>query len=270
MEKFGYIFDFDKFEINKELLASYDQLDDATQRLVDNFQELIQKAKDARDELSANFKDLAGDVGSQLSKALQEAFINDDVQGAMDDFQAYFNGMMENILAQKVFAATFSDLFDQLEEDMNRSFGIGPNGELIDGADYDITDELMRLFEQIPERLDAYMAGMDAVKQMFGGLFEKDEKDEKGAFEADKGITSQITADQASVLVGNTPRIMISNEQISAKLAETNQQTGRILNLAIERNTILGAIKLDTARLANIERYTKRTADILDGGTNKF
>jgi len=270
VEKFGYIFDFDKFEINKELLASYDQLDDATQRLVDNFQELIQKAKDARDELSANFKDLAGDVGSQLSKALQEAFINDDVQGAMDDFQAYFNGMMENILAQKVFAATFSDLFDQLEEDMNRSFGIGPNGELIDGADYDITDELMRLFEQIPERLDAYMAGMDAVKQMFGGLFEKDEKDEKGAFEADKGITSQITADQASVLVGNTARIMISNEQISAKIAEGNAQAGRLLGLAIERNTILGAIKLDTARLESIERYSKRTADILEGSQNRF
>lgn len=177
---------------------------------------------------------------------------------------------MENILAQKVFASVFGDLFDMLEQDMLASFGIGPNGEILDGADYDITDDLMRLFEMIPERLDAYMAGMDAIKQMFGGLFERDKEDEAGAFEADRGITSQITADQASVLVGNTARIMISNEQISAKLAETNQQTGRILNLAIERNTILGAIKLDTARLANIERYTKRTADILDGGTNKF
>ena len=270
VDKFGFIFDFENFAINPEILASYDLLDEATKKLVDNFEELIAKAKDARDEITQNFKDLAGDVGAQLSKALQEAFINDDVQGAMDDFERYFNNMMENILAQKVFASVFGDLFDMLEQDMLASFGIGPNGEILDGADYDITDDLMRLFEMIPERLDAYMAGMDAIKQMFGGLFERDKEDEAGAFEADRGITSQITADQASVLVGNTARIMISNEQISAKLAETNQQTGRILNLAIERNTILGAIKLDTARLANIERYTKRTADILDGGTNKF
>lgn len=133
--KYGEVFDANG-ELNKSILADYDMMDEATKKLIDNWEEIKAKQEEAQEQMRENFRDLAGDLGSSLSDALVEAFRNGDLYSAIDKFDAKMNDVISNIVSQLIFSAIFGQMFNDLEERFNESFGEGGDQNLVD----DLTD----------------------------------------------------------------------------------------------------------------------------------
>lgn len=134
-KKYGEVFDANG-ELNQAVLADYDKMDDATKKLIDNWEEIKAKQEEAQEQMRENFRDLAGDLGSSLSDALVEAFRNGDLYSAIDKFDAKMNDVISNIVSQLIFSAIFGQMFNDLEERFNESFGEGGDQNLVD----DLTD----------------------------------------------------------------------------------------------------------------------------------
>lgn len=178
------------FELNPQILADYDKLDDATKQIVDNWDEIREKALQAEQEMRDNFSSLAGNIGAELSDSLANAFRNGNVRSAIDDFKSYTTGVMEDIVEQLIFAAVFQDMFDTLEDKMFDSFG--------EGGDQSIVDDLMWMEQEYAKRLGEYEKAMtdakDSLSKQGYDAWAADEEEQR------KGATkSGITASQDSV-----------------------------------------------------------------------
>ena len=79
-------YDKNTFDLNPKILADYDKLDEATQKIVDNWEEIKDKAIEAQKQMEENFSTLAGNLGASLSDALIEAWTNKDLYSAIDAF----------------------------------------------------------------------------------------------------------------------------------------------------------------------------------------
>lgn len=134
-KKYGEVFDANG-ELNQAVLADYDKMDDATKKLIDNWEEIKAKQEEAQEQMRENFRDLAGDLGSSLSDALVEAFRNGDLYSAIDKFDAKMNDVISNIVSQLIFSAIFGQMFNDLEARFNESFGENGDQNLVD----DLTD----------------------------------------------------------------------------------------------------------------------------------
>ena len=133
--KYGEVFDVNG-QLNQSILADYDKMDDATKKLIDNWEEIKAKQEEAQQQMRDNFSDLAGDLGSSLSDALVEAFSNGDLYSAIDKFDAKMNDVISNIVSQLIFSAVFGQMFDDLETKFNESFGANGDQSIVD----DLTD----------------------------------------------------------------------------------------------------------------------------------
>lgn len=202
-KKYGKIFDPTTFELNPKILEDYALLDDATKKLVDNWQEIATKAKEAEQQMRDTFKDLAGDIGNQLSDALVNAFRNNDITTAMNQFEDGVGRMIENIIAQMVFFKIFGSIFDEVEQRMKDSFK--------DDGDGDIVDDIMWVIAQIPGKTDEYNSilqeAKDAAKRDYGiDIFEPD----SNRSAAPKGIAqaSQDTVDELNGRITNIQQMI--------------------------------------------------------------
>lgn len=131
-KKYGQIFDKNTFELNPKILQDYDKLTDSTKKLVDNWEQVKTKAKEAQKEMEENFRSLTGDIGKQLSDALVKGFQDDNLYTAMDEFDQKVSEMIYNIMQQMIFAQYFQKYFDELEERMKMSFDAGGDGTIVD------------------------------------------------------------------------------------------------------------------------------------------
>ena len=184
---YGQLFDPETYELNPQLLADYEKLDDATKQIVDNWEDIVAKAKEAEQQMRDTFSELAGDVGNQLADALVSAFRSGDLYAAIDDFHGKMTTTIEDIMSQLVFSSTFGAMFDELEQRMMDSFGL--NG------DQDIVDDLIWMEQQYQGRLDQYNDAMAQVQKSLRGLgYEAWESDQRTA-----QTKSAITASQDSV-----------------------------------------------------------------------
>lgn len=123
------------FELNPKILADYDRLDQATKKLVDNWEEIRKEALEAQKEMRETFKKLAGDIGDLLGKALADAFRSGEWETEMQSFEQKLDEMIGRILDQLIFSAVFGKEFDKLQKSMEDSFG--------DGGDQSITDDII-------------------------------------------------------------------------------------------------------------------------------
>ncbi|MBN2747475.1 MAG: hypothetical protein JXR34_12175 [Bacteroidales bacterium] len=155
-KQYGEIYDKDTFDLNPAILADYAKLDAATKAMVDNWQEIKDKAKEAEDQMLQTFKDLAGDIGTNLSNALVNAFRNGDVYAAMDDFHGSMTKIIEDIVSQIIFAAAFEELFKELQERMKAS--------MKEGGDGDIVDDIKWFNDVYAKKLPEYIAAMEAAR----------------------------------------------------------------------------------------------------------
>ena len=125
LDKYGTILDetegAEPFALNPEIIANYKKLDDETKLLVDHWQEVREKILQIEEDLNNSIEEWAGDIGSQLRDALVEAFRNNDLYSAIDNFHDYVTTILEDLIAQTVFAAVFEDSFKQLQQDLHDS-----------------------------------------------------------------------------------------------------------------------------------------------------
>ena len=138
-------------------MADYEKLDDTTKQIVDNWEDVRKKALEAEENMRDTFKELAGDIGDQLSDALVSAFRNRNLYSAIDDFHDKMTSTIEDILSQLVFFATFGSLFKELEQKFMDSFG--------KEGDQSIVDDLMWMENEYKNSLDQYGAAMQDVQR---------------------------------------------------------------------------------------------------------
>lgn len=162
VENYGWLYDDKTYELNPQIIADYDKLDDTTKQIVDNWEEVRNKALEAEKEMKDSFASLSGDIGGQLSDSLVEAFRNGNLYDAIDDFHQKMTSTIEDIMEQIVFSSTFGKMFDELEDKMFKSFDAG--------GDQDIVDDLIWMEQEYANRLSQYEEAMSAVRDSLKNL----------------------------------------------------------------------------------------------------
>ncbi len=205
-QHYGQIFNPETYELNERILADYDKLDDATKQIVDNWQDIADKAKEAEQQMRENFSDLSGDLGDKLKSSLVAAFKNGELYGAIDDFHGKMTSTIEDIVSSLVFSSVFSDMFTDLESDFMASFK-GPN------ADNNIVDDLMRFSETYKQGLADYDEQMKAAQAYLRSQgYDVWQSDQRTA-----QTRTGITATQDSVNEGNARLTTIQSHTFELK-----------------------------------------------------
>lgn len=238
-KQYGQLFNPDTYELNERLLADYDKLDDATKQIVDNWEEIVEKAKEAEQQMRDNFTALSGEVGNQLADSLVSAFRNGELYSAIDDFHDKMTGTIEDIMEQLVFSSTMGSMFDEMEDRMMKSFG--------QGGDEDIVDDLIWMEGEYQKRLDQYNEAMMQVQKSLRSLgYDVWEGDQRTA-----QTRSTITASQDSVDESNARLTTIQGHTF-----EMNENVREI------RNQHLQLIATTAALLEHVQGIHSDTAEM--------
>ena len=247
--KFGEVFDPDTLEINKEILASYDLLDDKTKKLIDDYKELKDKQDEAMEDFKEFAKEMFGDIGIELSKQLQSAFRNGDLYSSVKDFTAFVKSQIENIISQKIFNSVFGQLFDGINKRIEDSIEHG-------GAN--IEDILSNIPYQTEELIGKYGVLMQKVQESMDewDLFSPEEATQ----EAMKGKISSMTEDTASKLNGNFMGLKLSAMEINTKMTA-------VKNFMEDNNGILSRSLTTLQQIADNTQYCRRL-EIIENGLN--
>lgn len=264
-DKYSYLYD-EQMKLNPQIIADYDKMDDETKQLIDNWDEIVSKAKEAEEQMRETFKSLAGNIGDQLSDSLVDAFTNGDVFGAVDDFKGKVEDTIEDILEQLIFSAAFEDLFKNLEDEMFASFG--------SGGDQDIVDDIMRFMDTYPSRLAEYEQAMKDAKESMAelgyNLWSPDASERTGL---SQGIAtaSQDSIDALSgmmtVVQGHTFEIKESLTGFSAQYETLIANTAAMLEHTQGIHVDTTEIKEIQAEIAQLSRsISSNVSTIVDRG----
>lgn len=153
--KYGKLWD-DQYNLSDELIANYDKLDEETKQIVDNWEEIKDKALEAEQAMKDTFSQVAGDLGTSLSDSLADAFKNGKLNSAIDSFHDKVSDTIESLIEQMVFSSVFGDMFDDLQKEFEASFGAG--------GDQNLVDDLMLFTDKWQEGLEAYNEQMTAAR----------------------------------------------------------------------------------------------------------
>ena len=154
--QYAYIVD-ENFELNPQILADYDKLDEKTKQLVDNWEEVKKASGEAQKNMQDGLKQLVGSLGDDLSNALVEAFRNKDIYAALDDFEDSVEKVFESLISQAIFAAVFQKALEDMQKGMEDS--------MMPGGDGDIKDDILDLFNKVPSMLGAYKEAMEEAQK---------------------------------------------------------------------------------------------------------
>lgn len=257
---YEYLFDPDTYELNPQILADYAKLDEDTKLVVDHWEEVRKKAKEAREELKANLSSFVGDVGKQLEDTLVNAWKNRRLYSAVDDFQKYVSSKIAEIMKDRVFSAVFGQLFNQLEDRMVSSFGIG--------GDQDITDDLDWLLSEYPKALELFDKTMTAADEMMKSRGYDGFDSNLENVDASRGDYKNITETTGSAIEGRLTSLQISSELRNNLLTQTLTLADDIRTIQAESYVALIAIRDNTGdnlravkdiqdKITNIERHTR-------------
>jgi tape measure domain-containing protein len=242
---YGEIYDEETMEINEEILADYDKLDDATKQMVDNLQEILDKQKEVQEQWEETIKDMTDDVYDNLKTALEDAFTNKDVFSAMDDIKDYLKKQFESVISDKVFDAVYGDMIDSLSAkltDMDNPIS----------SSFSIMEEVAGLVASMPERMTAYEQAMesleDAAKRYnLGDMFSEETQN------ALSGSISSMSEDTASKINANFMGLKLTAMEINSqmdKVATLTSSTNTILNHSL---TVQQEIAQNTSYCRNLE-----------------
>lgn len=248
--KFGEVFDPDTLEINKEILASYDLLDDKTKKLIDDYKELKDKQDEAMEDFKEFAKEMFGDIGMELSRQLQSAFRNGDLYSSVKDFTAFVKTQIENIISQKIFNTVFGRLFNNIDDRIEEALKT-ENG-------FNIEDVLSNIPYQTEALIGQYGVLMQKVKESMDewDLFSPEEATQ----EAMKGKISSMTEDTASKLNGNFMGLKLSAMEINTKMTA-------VKNFMEDNNGILSRSLTTLQQIADNTQYCRRL-EIIENGIN--
>ena len=217
-------------DLAKTLIAN-NKVTDATKVTLQNLIDWKDAAAKATEQLKSVITDLSGSLGDDLRNALVTAF--KDGTDAWDAFEGSVNKGLENILSNMIFNKVFAGAFKQLQDGMNASYGIGPDGKPITGAVVDgswiddfkkFMDQKGALTDQFTTALsDAKQAGASAGFDIFG-------KDTSASATGMKGDIQRMTEETGSALTGNVTAIRIN----MARLIESGTTSMTMLQKSLE------------------------------------
>jgi len=254
-ERYGSILEegTETYELNKRILADYDRMDDATKKLIDNWDEIRQKALDAEAQMKENFSDFVGSMGDDIVDEITKAFRDGDIYQAMDDMHDYMGKIMENILSQQVMSAIFTPMFNELQDRLLKSYKPG------EGYDESIIDDLIDFANQLPKGVslafDSLKYVRDAMAKEGYRLWEDAGTDEltngiKGISETQGDLlASYVNGIRADVSLGKTQweRIAVAVEGQSARYVTLNDYLAKVQadtsNIADSNRRILARLE---------------------------
>lgn len=152
-------------ELNRELaetLKASGNLNKDAQDLIDNILKASDAANEAMQAVESELQNLVGSIGTELKKALDDAFAGGiDSAAAMTDSVV---SMLRDIGTQKMFTAVFGGLFSQLEDRMKKSFGTS--------GDRDLADDINWFVNEYGQYVEEYNKGLaqlqEAIKEQYG------------------------------------------------------------------------------------------------------
>lgn len=210
LSRYEYLYDDKTYELNPAILADYEKLDDTTKQIVDNWEDVRKKALEAEENMRDTFKELAGDIGDQLSDALVSAFRNRNLYSAIDDFHDKMTSTIEDILSQLVFSATFGSLFKELEQKFMDSFG--------KEGDQSIVDDLMWMENEYKNSLDQYGAAMQDVQRQLEEMgYDAFSSRTSNASATSRGFQA-LSETTGSELNGRMTALQISGQRVADSL----------------------------------------------------
>ncbi len=244
--KFGEVFDPETLEINDKILASYDQLDDKTKQLVDNYKELKEEMEEAKEAYMEYAKTMFGDLGGSLADSLVNAFRNDELYNATNDFRDYVKKQMENIISQQVYSKVFGQIFDGIDQRVENALDTRNTADLV--------GMMSSLPYETEQLVSTYGVLMQQVRDAMGAwdLFDPEET----AQEALQGSISSMTEDTAGKLNGNFMGLKLSAMEINESVGEMREIMAGNSSLLSRSLNFLEAIADNTSycrRLESIE-----------------
>lgn len=244
--KFGEVFDPDTLEINKEILASYDQLDDRTKKLVDNYKELKERMDEAKEDFKEYAKELFGEVGNELADILADAFRNDRLFESVNDFRDYVKKQMESIISSKIYSAVFGNMFDGLNAKVDEAL----KNYSLTGGNVDFVGLLGELPYKTEQLIGAYGTLM---KQAQEALPDWDMFNPTDSQEALRGSIASMSEDTASKLNGNFMGLKLSAMEINTKMSSVRSLMEENQSIMGRSLSALHQIADNTAHLLRID-----------------
>lgn len=250
------------FELNPKILADYNRLDQATKKLVDNWEEIRKEAVEAQKEMRETFKKLAGDIGDLLGKALADAFRSGEWETEMQSFEKKLDEMIGRILDQLIFSAVFGKEFDKLQKSMEDSFG--------DGGDQSITDDIIEFKRNYRKLVGEYKRAKEEARSELNkeGVDAWGDNSQRDAV-ARKGL-AQASQDSINELMGLATNQLLQLRllvEIERGRTSMDKLRGQILQ-GIARNVEL--IASHTQHLAKLNEVSRDLSIIKrDGVTLK-
>lgn len=247
--QYGSILDPDdpeSYKLNPKIIADYNKMDEQTKKLIDNWDEIREKAMEAQKQMKDTFEELVGDFGTELSDALVEAFTNGNIYKGIDKFRDYATDAIQDIVVQMAYAKVFQPLLDKLEQGMIGSFGL--NG------DQTIVDDLLAFMKEYPQYVGLFGDVLSQIQETFKNAGYDFFKPETGD-SLSSGIES-ITEDTASLLASY---INAMRADVSFMRMQESQWHPVIMQLP---QLLGGLASLPTAadNIALIEAHTANTA----------
>jgi hypothetical protein len=239
---YGEIYDKDTYELNQRIIADYDKMDDATKKMIDNWDEIKTKMQEADKELEDYIKNLVGELGSEVSDLLIEAFRNDDIFSAIDGITNYLNNKIANIVHQRVFSSIFEEDFNRLSESMKLGAESG-----------DITAQLISGVSSIRSKVNQYMNVMnDLDEEMKKQGFDLFSDIETMKEEALSGSGLRLTAEEIKESNGNFMGLKLTAMEINSNVANMKAIAQTHNDLLRSNQNALMAIVTNTAHLQYI------------------
>lgn len=231
------------FELNPKILADYDKLDEATKKLVDNWEAIRKEALEAQKEMRETFQKLSGDIGDLLGKALADAFRTGEWESEMANFEKKLDEMIGRILDQLIFSSVFGEEFRKLQKAMEDSFGVG--------GDQSIVDDIIA-FKKVYRRLvEEYKKAKKEAQEEMGneGIDIWSEDSQRDAV-ARKGL-AQASQDSINELMG-----IATNQLLQLRMLVELQRKPNPSDQY--RSLVLGSIARHVATIATHTQHLER------------
>lgn len=246
--KYGNLYDEETLELNKQILADYDKMDDATKRLIDNAQELLAKQKEAHEEYLSYIQDLVGTMGDDISNQLADAFRSGNIFSALDDVKSYLTGILESLFQKEIYAAVFGDSFDGLQAQLNR----------IRGVDGQISGRIDEIIAPFLNNIDRGLVDYDMIMKQIQERYRKMGYDlfsnEEIGQEALQGAISGMTEETAGKINGNFMGLKLTAMEIADRVSEIGSIMDESNRLAMKSASCLQVIADNTAPCRDMAR----------------
>ncbi len=280
-------------EIAEALLENADNLHGDTADILQNLVDQEELIREAEEQLRDQIVSVFGDLGTELSDILANAFRNGEVDGAIDDFKQSLNGVIEDFMMQMLMGQMMQPIFDQLAEDVKTLLSKKEAGwydgflQYIYAAQgneeagnmnaeelfaYEMGVILKEFAGDIEGGSEGVVDAMEAIQDVMAGLgFDLWQPDEEEGSTALRGSVENITEDTADLLASYVNAIRADVSVIRIDWDKTvNDLLPKMNVIASAQLSQLTQIAANTGRNAEI---VEDIYDILKGnvnGTNKF